>query len=714
MAQKPIGYYGEFRPTGVDTSAARRLEAIAGLADQVGDIAFQIGAKKAEQVGAEKGAKAAKEYAAKLAKPQPEVGPPEEIVAPETRKGFLASMSIQDQAYNTALKSGYLAQVSTDAKQEVERIAAQYPNDMQAFQSNARQYTQGLLQGVGDDFRDSIEATVNNYVTNAETSVFKNEIATNRAQANASRQLAMNLYDDEAASLARAGDSDQAIVNQANYDLVIDSMVVTGDLSVDKAQIAKDSLSRRIQQQTQIGELERIIFDEDLSTREQYEKGLQFVNRIRAADLTDIGPEDKDKLISVLDGRIDSLRVDLSREESEISVEQGRVISDLMIDANTRRRPSQDIIEDTNKLYDDGDITYNQRTSIITTVSKVSQAEINKSESISKVAMARADDTTAKPLEKDANIYYDEFEANFIGNPAEQALFVQDTGVVPSRMKERLETDINSGDPVRMEQAIELIDRVDELPGMFGQLVTAGQEAFATQVVTLSEVMPMDQAVKEARRIVDPTNAAYIESRRKVIKDQKYPEKYSKWTDDAIGGLMVDMPVGAALTQAENQFGILFENYFTNGMNASQAQQKAASIMETNWTDSEFGVMPYAPEQYYSGISGKELRDQAYTQASAQADKLINRDNVYLLTNDHTARTASRGRPEYIVMYQEEDGTLSTIFNEVTGQNLYWYPDVDQAIERQKEEVKKAMQIKRSAGITGEEAALAATYLQPI
>ena len=68
MAQKPIGYYGEFRPTGVDTSAARRFEALAGIADQVGDIAFQIGAKKAEQVGAEKGAKAAREYAAKLAK----------------------------------------------------------------------------------------------------------------------------------------------------------------------------------------------------------------------------------------------------------------------------------------------------------------------------------------------------------------------------------------------------------------------------------------------------------------------------------------------------------------------------------------------------------------------------------------------------------------------------------------------------------------------
>jgi polyhydroxyalkanoate synthesis regulator phasin len=713
MAQKPIGYYGEFRPTGVDQSAARRFEALAGLANQVGDIAYQIGAKKAEQVGAEKGEKAGREYAAKLAKPQPKVGPPEEMAPPETKKGFLASMSIEGQAYDAAMKSAYLSQVSTDAKEQIERIAAQYPNDVQGFRSNIGQYTQGLLQGVGDEYREAAEATVNNYVANAETAVFKNEIATNRAQANASRQLAINLHNDESAKMARDGDPDQAIVNQQHHDLVIDSMVASGDLAADDAQIAKDSLSKRIQQQTQLGELERVIFDENLSTREQYEKGVAFVERIRDVNLTDIGPEDKDQLMSVLDSKINSLRVDLSREESEISVETGRVISDLMIAANTGSRPAQDIVEDANKLYDDGVIDFRQRASIITTVSKESQAQIDKAESISKVAMKISGDTTAMPLEKDVNTFYDEYEANFIGNPANQALFVQKSGVVPSRMKERLETDINSGDPVRMEQAIELIDRVDELPGMFGQLVTAGQEAFATQVVTLSEVMPMDQAVKEARRIVDPTNATYIESRRQVIKDQKYPEKYSKWTDDAIGGLMVDMPVGMALSQAERQFGILFENYFTNGLNASQAQQKAAKIMKTNWTDSEFGVMPYAPEQYYP-ISGEVLRDQAYQQASEQVGKQVKKDNIYLLTNDHTARTASRGQPEYIVMYQEEDGTLSTIYDEVTGQNLYWYPDVDQAIERQKEEVKKSMEERRAAGMTGEEAALARRFAQPL
>ena len=238
MAQKPIGYYGEFRPTGVDQSAARRFQALAGLADQVGDIAFQIGAKKAEQVGAEEGEKAGLEAAKNLSTPGAE--------APKTRKGFLASMSIQDQAYNTALKSGYLAQVSTDAREQISRISAQYPNDQKAFQANARQYTQGLLQGVGDDFRDDIEATVNNYVANAETSVFKNEIIKNRASAEASVRSRLDGLLLEINEVSSGGDREQAENSLLEYQTLISSQVAIEAIDLDvaesKIRIARNKL----------------------------------------------------------------------------------------------------------------------------------------------------------------------------------------------------------------------------------------------------------------------------------------------------------------------------------------------------------------------------------------------------------------------------------------------------------------------------------------
>ena len=51
MAQKRIDYYGQFTPTGVDTSQAKRLQALSGLAEQVGDLAYQVGAGIQERKG---------------------------------------------------------------------------------------------------------------------------------------------------------------------------------------------------------------------------------------------------------------------------------------------------------------------------------------------------------------------------------------------------------------------------------------------------------------------------------------------------------------------------------------------------------------------------------------------------------------------------------------------------------------------------------------
>ena len=222
MAQKPIGYYGEFRPTGVDQSAARRFQALAGLADQVGDIAFQIGAKKAEQVGAEEGEKAGLEAAKNLSTPGAE--------APKTRKGFLASMSIQDQAYNTALKSSFLTSVSEDAKNGIERLAAQYPDNVKAFQTNVEQFSQGLLQGVGEEYQDIVNATVNDYVARAETQVFKNEIQQNRITAKNNQLGRISSLSNEAAKRISEGDEEGATASILERDVIIESMLTTEDI----------------------------------------------------------------------------------------------------------------------------------------------------------------------------------------------------------------------------------------------------------------------------------------------------------------------------------------------------------------------------------------------------------------------------------------------------------------------------------------------------
>jgi hypothetical protein len=137
------------------------------------------------------------------------------------------------------MQSAYLSQISTDAKEQIERIRAQYPNDMQSFQANARQYTQGLLQGVGEEFQDDISATVNNYVTNAETRVFKDEIVKNRELAKESVNTRLDGLTREVEEVSRSGDRVQAETSLLEFETLLDSQVAIDAIDLDVAEEQK-------------------------------------------------------------------------------------------------------------------------------------------------------------------------------------------------------------------------------------------------------------------------------------------------------------------------------------------------------------------------------------------------------------------------------------------------------------------------------------------
>lgn len=690
--RKPIGYYGQFTPTGVDESAARRYRALAGIADEVGEMAFRIGAAKREEAGKREGAIAGAKAV-------------EEGVAPEKKEGFLSSLSIYDQSYNNAMESAYLAGITTDAKLGLDRLATENPDNSQTFKERADQYVSGIMGGVPEQYRDLVESTINNYANQAGNSVYKNEVAKNRNNAESSIQLAINLHRDEAAKNARDGDEAQALLNQQHHDLLVDAMVASGFMLPDQAQIEKDKVARRNQQQKQIGDLETVIFNEDFTLQEQYDKGLRFVEQLREAEVADLSPEEKDQLISVLEGKVDDLRVKISREEAEVSQEVGRQISDLIIAAKNDLRPKDEIIEEANRLYDDESITYQQRASIISSAMAQSQSDINKANSIKTVSQSLQGDTTALPTQKDVDTYYTENRSLFDESPNKipaQAEFISSTRQVPTRIKSEVEAALYSGDLDQITNAIDLIDRVDNIPGMFDALVTPNQKALALQMTTLAEVMPIEQAAIEARRLTDPRNTDRVNAARQAIKDEKYPEKYPKWTDDALG----DMPAVAG-ARATRQFGQLFELYYINGMSESQAKAEAEKAMAANWKESpDFGFMQYRPEDFYS-VNGQTdyIKSQLYSDITTefQFPERVAKEDIFLVSDDYTAQTASTGRPAYIVMVRQANGELTTLQDR--DGSLYWTPDQQAEIEKQREIIEGKFKRARAAGepMTAEE-----------
>ena len=102
-------------------------------------------------------------------------------------------------------------------------------------------------------------------------------------------------------------------------------------------------------------------------------------------------------------------------------------------------------------------------------------------------------------------------------------------------------------------------------------------------------------------------------------------------------------------------------------------------IQRLTTPQSTFGDMMYAPEQYYAVNGSVEyMRDQLNFEIRQEMPNLeFDMNNIYLLTDDTTARSAAAGAPRYRVLILDNDG----VFHQRSG---HFVPDV----ARQKENLR--------------------------
>ena len=678
---KEITYYGQLRPTGVDNSTARRFEALAGIAGQVKDAAFKYGAEKAQREGEREGLTAGQAAAVE--------GQPL-----EKREGLLSAFSIKDNAYNDALESAYLSQVSVDAKNEIANVVAQAPNDTQAFDALAAKARAGILTGVDQRYADVIGGTLDNAINTARTNVFAKEVDKNRSLAKSARVDAVDLNIREASGFARGGDTIQAANSVIEAITNIDSLVSTGDLDFAVGEKQKRAITIEVEGQSFLHDLEQ------KAEAEGFEAAYEALAELeRPSEFT---PDEWERFTANASSTLSMAeKVEKAAQATELADaerEIGRQVSDLEIAAKNDLLPKEQIVEQANDLFNQDKISYQQRTSIIDAAISRTQTEINEAQSVATVSSSLAGDPSAIPTQKDVDVYYEKSQVAFDTSPAKtamQAQFIGSTRLVPTRVKREVESALMSQDIERMAAAVDLIDRVDEIPGMFGQLVTANQRALAATATSLSEVLPGEQAVIQAMKLTDPRNTDRIEAARETIKDEKFSEKYASWTEDALG----DMPaVNGA--RAVRQYKELFETYFVNGMSESDARTQTERAMVANWGESEdFGFMQYRPEDFYA-VNGETsyIKDQLVKDVRSQFafPDPIAADDMFLVSDDNTARTAASGKPEYVVMVRTAAGELVTLQDRDTG-IVYWTPDQDTEISRQRAEAKTAYEKAREA-----------------
>ena len=241
MAQKPIGYYGTFTPTGVDPTVAQRMEQLAGVAGQVADMAVGFGKAQAS-------ADAPEQALADVAKAR------EEGTELKKKSPFAWGAEV----YNNTLTDAYVGAKELDFSKAVTKIAAENPYDVINFENQIKEYRQSTVSNLQPEFAAEVERKMNVITANASSKIYANQVNRSLEEANA---LSLDNIETTTNQMLRAAsDGDQETAQSLFSDTIsmLDKRVknnqaLEGSINSDK-QLLESSLkgqyARRILDQT--------------------------------------------------------------------------------------------------------------------------------------------------------------------------------------------------------------------------------------------------------------------------------------------------------------------------------------------------------------------------------------------------------------------------------------------------------------------------------
>ena len=656
MAIKPIKRYGGFTPTGIDTSGVKRMEALAGLGATASETFSAIGEKIAI-------AKAPEEAEAAVAKAR------EEGTEVKMRSPIAWGAATYKQV---ALKS-YENNVNSDIKNALLDAQAAHPDDLNAYSAIAQEKVKGYLQNAPEE----VQLRSRQYFDQANATITRDIISV--AKDKADNQIAAGLIigakndEDTISNLVRNGDLDAAREMQMQYMLELENGVKLGLLDAVKTQTRINNFEDTVAQQTVLGELDRTLLAETVPPLDRIKNAKEFRDTIAASDeVEDLNAKQKETLVKALDARIQDEQVAYTRERNALTQDQMRQKADLKLNIDTGKISAEEAFIQIDQLFKDGLIKdENELIRYEGFVTSKTKATLKKQNNITSVNQVLQGQRPAEPLDQGAvDDYYESIQAALPEDPAArsayQAQVVQSTRYVPTMLKTELRNDLVSREPERVAAATDTIDRILDIPGMADEF--SNQEvAFAEQVAFNMEYMDADKAIQTARTNTDPANIALVDARTKAITDnkKKFADSYTKEVDDAFMGFREDFQANPdAAAQMTSDYGQLVETYYKSGSSIESSKSRAVAALQANWTKSEFGLMKYAPEQYYGvgrNNSVSYIKKDVYDLVKPGYDErglTFTEDDIFLKSDDDTARGASLGQPTYSILIKTSDGTL--------------------------------------------------------
>lgn len=409
MAIKPISYYGQFTPTGVDQSGAKRMQALAGLAEQVGGMAEQFGIDKAEK---ETPAVAAQALQESITVDESGQKVYEEI---PTFKGWDA------ERRNALAIAGYTASLENDVTNIVDSAKLNNPTNTTEYSNVVTAAMKGLKTNLPENAKGLVESYFNQINRTAFQGIQKEEIQINNDIALGNIKTYVTNANVNIVNLAREGRNAELIEAILNRDVYAQESIKAGILDASNYRKEMEELNVQIVEQSALGTYNFLLQDESKTPQVRVAESEEALKTLKAQDRVSIpNPINPEENITLSPDQKENLEKDLKTnikdfKDSAILEAQKQLQAD-EFDQIANYSQAQKAVEDTSispkeqlqnisQLEKDGQIKKDQ--------ARILKAYVNSVEKLNAAVNANSfGDIITKIHDLNALVTYDEDNSN--------------------------------------------------------------------------------------------------------------------------------------------------------------------------------------------------------------------------------------------------------------------------------------------------------------
>ena len=303
MAQQRINYYGRIRPANIDDLSVQRVQAVAGVIQDVADIGIKLAGAKVEREATE---------AAEAAAAQASI----ETGAPQEMDRAFSAINVYDQTYNDVLKKAYLAGAETQVREKINTLAVSFADDYQSFNASATALRNGVLEGMPEEYRPAMQLQMDSLIGTQRSRVLAAEKTRRLTEADEQLVLSSNDAVDNAITSLQNNDTLQAVQSIEQANQYVDDRVAANAITPAAGEVLKRENTFKLRVGTARATLTNLL---DSGQPGAFTTAINYVGSLQTApEFADLTQVERDALIK-------TVRSDLSSRLTLDNQEQARL-----------------------------------------------------------------------------------------------------------------------------------------------------------------------------------------------------------------------------------------------------------------------------------------------------------------------------------------------------------------------------------------------------